>query len=616
MLIKKLKQSLSQKKEQNLYRKLKEKNKEVINFSSNDSLGLSLNQILIKKSQEYTEKYGCGSQASRLVTGNLPIHTKIEKKIAEFKGFESSLLLNSGYQANLSLLASLINRNTFVFIDKNCHHSLIMGAKLGGGSILRYRHNDYKHLRQLLNKHQSQPLKIIITESLFSMDGDQADLKELLNLKKEFQAMLYIDEAHATGICGEQGKGLAIGSKNKNHNKNNNKNNFDVVVGTFGKAFGSFGAYVACSKFLKEYFINHCGGIIYSTALPPSILGAIDAGLDLIAQMEPARAHVKDMTDLLRKEVNLLGYDTGTSTTHIIPLIMNSPKKALSLQAFLELYGFLAMAIRSPTVPKSTDRVRLSISANHTKEQMNQLLKTLKKFKKKQILLQHGWGYDASFWGNLTQEPLKNHNFLSLDQGYFKKSPNTNTQEHTQMIEWDTVITHSLGLHLLPKQVFSNTKKLIILGGFVHFHPFKDFETFETAQSPQSLKLSKKAIDQMLLFLEKKDPSVLMNFYKKASRPYKSTPKLKEFINWKQLIKDLTLLNNSFFDLSLIKGIPEVYSIHGKKDAIIKNKIQINSNFPNIKEIIIEEEGHTFSLDNLNATTTPSFFPNLLKTLI
>ncbi|MFT5317963.1 MAG: 8-amino-7-oxononanoate synthase [Chlamydiales bacterium] len=347
-----------------------EKNdKEILDFASNDYLGLSQHPLLKSRAIQYLERYGSGSGAARLVTGTLDCYPDLEKKIAILKNQESALILNSGYQANVSLLSSLIKKDTVILADKLCHNSLLMGAKLGGGRLIRYRHNDYQHLDQLLSKLDIGRPVIIVTESVFGMDGDCADLARLVELKKQYNAFLYVDEAHATGVFGKQGGGLSPETKG-----------IDVVMGTFGKALGSFGAYVACSQKLKDYFINCCGGFIYSTALPPPVLGSIDAALDLLPSFDIVRNQLQDRAALLRGQLRKIDFDCGLSETHIIPLIVGQEEKALALSRYLQDHKILAIAIRPPTVALSHSRVRLALSAYHSEEDLKVLIDILKKY--------------------------------------------------------------------------------------------------------------------------------------------------------------------------------------------------------------------------------------------
>ena len=229
---------------------------------------------------------------------------------------------------------------------------------------IRYRHGDAAHLTDLVTQFQedSRP-KFILTESVFSMDGDVAPMDEIAALARAQNATLIVDDAHATGILGEGGRGLSDGA--------------DIVIGTFSKALGSFGAYVACAPTVRDYLINRCSGFIYSTALPPPVLGAIDAALDLVQGMDEARTHVANMAARFRFGAKGIGFETGASATQIVPLIAGTADAALGLSAKLREAGFWATAIRPPTVPQMTARVRLAFTAAHNDADIDRLLEVL-----------------------------------------------------------------------------------------------------------------------------------------------------------------------------------------------------------------------------------------------
>lgn len=347
--------------------------KELINFASNDYLGLSQHPALIAKAQEYMARYGAGTTASRLVTGNNPAYSVIEGRLARGKGCEAALIMNSGYQANLTTLAALADKDVvgkpvIVLLDRLSHNSLLQGAQLSGARMIRFHHNDMQHLESLLQQHSTQDTHVIIvTETVFGMDGDRADLPMLIALKEKYGAMLYVDEAHATGLFGTDGYGLAAAHKGK----------IDIVMGTFGKALGSFGAYIACNRTLRDYLIQRCGGLIYSTALPPAVLGSIDAALDLLPTLNAKRNYVLEQAIRLRTALQKQGWNCGNSTTQIIPVILGSEQAATILADRLLENGILAPAIRPPTVPKGTSRLRLSLSAAHSKEDIDHLISVL-----------------------------------------------------------------------------------------------------------------------------------------------------------------------------------------------------------------------------------------------
>jgi 8-amino-7-oxononanoate synthase len=238
------------------------------------------------------------------------------------------------------------------------------GCQAAGVSQFRYRHLDVGHLAVLLGQHaRPDRPKFILTESVFSMDGDVAPIAEIAELAREYDAMLVVDDAHATGILGEGGRGLSEGA--------------DLVIGTFSKALGSFGAYVACSEILRDYLVNRCSALIYSTALPPQVLGAIDAALDLLPSLETERAHAADLSDRFRNEARRQGFNTLGSSTHIVPLIAGSADAALRLGQALRESGYWATAIRPPTVPQGTARVRFALTAAHEPGDVDGLLAAL-----------------------------------------------------------------------------------------------------------------------------------------------------------------------------------------------------------------------------------------------
>lgn len=339
-----------------------------IDFANNDTLNLSHHPELVRRTQEYSALYGVGSKASRLVSGNTELHETVEAKIAAYKKKPAALLFSSGFQANSTVLQALLQPQAYrhkvhVFADRLVHASLLSGIQSAGQVAQRFRHNDLDHLENLLKKAQGP--KFIVTESVFSMDGDRCDIEGLINLKQKYGAFLYIDEAHATGLYGPQGSGLALSDE------------IDLVMGTFSKAMGSFGAFIACDETLKQYLINKCIGFIYTTALPPSILGSIEAALDIAPNLDKERKALASNVNTLKKALTERGFDTGSSTTHIIPLILGHPQKAAQLSCDLMEANIYVPCIRPPTVPKGTSRLRLSINTTHTQHEFEQLLSAL-----------------------------------------------------------------------------------------------------------------------------------------------------------------------------------------------------------------------------------------------
>lgn len=336
----------------------------LLDFCSNDYLGLSFRPELINKICESAAAHGAGAGASRLVAGNLAAYTQIETKIAAGKGSEAALVFVSGVQANLTLLPALLDAKVLgaeplVYADRLNHASLIQGCVAAGVRQQRFRHNDLAHLEELLRRDAGlQRPRFIVTESVFSMDGDCADVAGLTALADRYGAFLYIDEAHATGVLGDNGFGLVKGRQNT------------LAMGTFSKGLGGFGAYAACSGVLRDYLINRCGGVIYATALPPAVLGAMEAALDLIPALGAERAHVQALAAALRGRLRAAGFDTGGSATQIVPMILGESQRALDVAAALVAAGFYAAAIRPPTVPAGTSRIRFTLSAAHSMDEV------------------------------------------------------------------------------------------------------------------------------------------------------------------------------------------------------------------------------------------------------
>ncbi|WP_294532480.1 8-amino-7-oxononanoate synthase [uncultured Rhodoblastus sp.] len=345
----------------------------LVNFASNDYLGLSLHPALIEASRVHTEKYGAGVAASRLVTGEHPAFGELEARIARAKNQPAALVLASGYQTNLTAVAALADRDVAgrpvsILADRLAHHSLLQGALLSGARLMRFRHNDCDHLEQLLqSRAKRQDFCLILTESVFGMDGDLADLARIGALAQRYDALLYVDEAHATGVFGARGFGLCEDFAPV----------VDVAMGTFGKALGGFGSYLACAPEIRDFLIQRCGGLVYSTGLPPAVLGAIDAALTLVPQMAAERQNLLAQAARLRGALNAQGWDCGASASQIVPVLVGGETQTLALAAELERRGLLVPAIRPPTVPQGSSRLRISLSAAHKAQDIDVLIDVL-----------------------------------------------------------------------------------------------------------------------------------------------------------------------------------------------------------------------------------------------
>lgn len=326
-----------------------------LNFSSNNYMGIADHPALKAASLEWSERYGSGSGASRLVTGTLPEHLEVEERLATWKKAEAALVVGAGYMANVGCIAALADRDTTIFADKLNHASLNDGCVLSRAELKRYRHNDPAHLAKLLAECPNER-KLIVSDTVFSMDGDVADLPALRELSLKHRAFLYLDDAHASGVLGPDGSGLANGR------------NCELAMGTFSKALGSYGAYLACSRQTCDYLVNRCGSFIYTTALPPAVWGSVDAAIKLLSSpdMIPVREAYLARTAKLAAALRSDGFDLGTSSTPILPVIVGEAEAAKRLSAALLERGVLGMPIRPPTVPKGSSRLRLTVTAAHT----------------------------------------------------------------------------------------------------------------------------------------------------------------------------------------------------------------------------------------------------------
>jgi 8-amino-7-oxononanoate synthase len=346
-----------------------------INLCSNDYLGLAADPRLKKAVAEAVARVGAvGSTGSRLLSGNAREWEELETEFAEFAGTQAALYFGSGYAANVGLLSSLFGPNDVVFSDALNHASLIDGIRLSRAAKVIYPHGDMAFLEKVLREHSCAThrkyAKVIVTESVFSMEGDIAPLDSLLRLAREYDAELIVDEAHATGLLGPQGRGVtaSFGAARE----------ILAIVHTCGKALVSAGAFVCCSELLKQYLVNHARTFIFSTAMPPYFAGQIRAALDLAIGADRERAHVRLISDLLRKELKCAGTGFGASETQIVPVMCGTNEAALHVASGLQERGFGVRAIRPPTVPTGAARVRLSLTAQITREEILRVANALR----------------------------------------------------------------------------------------------------------------------------------------------------------------------------------------------------------------------------------------------
>ncbi len=368
-------------KETGLYRKLRRVHgdqgstlvldgREVINFSSNNYLGLANHPALGEAAKAAIDRYGCGSGASRLISGNMTLHEELESKIAEFKGTEAALVFNSGFQLNTGVVSTLVGEGDAVFSDALNHASIVDGCRLSRAKVAIYGHLDMNHLEGELKRSSSARRKLIVTESLFSMDGDEAPLADIVGLAQRHGAMVMVDEAHATGVYEPNGAGLVA--------KLGLGDQILVQMGTLGKALGGFGAYIAGSKVLRELLINRCRSFIFTTSLPPAVMAMAIAAIGLV-EREPARRQaLRDNSAALRGGLASLGYVMGGGRSQILPLIVGDAQQCMKLSQRLLDRGVFAHGIRPPTVPPGTSRLRITLMATHTQHQLAQALEIFK----------------------------------------------------------------------------------------------------------------------------------------------------------------------------------------------------------------------------------------------
>ena len=344
-----------------------------IDFSSNDYLGLSNHPKLKEASKKALDQFGTSSSASRLLSGDLKIFHRLEEKVAGFKAKEAGLVFNSGYQANLGIISALWGRGDVIFSDRLSHASIIDGICLSGAKLFRFQHNDLNHLQMLLKKERPKfKNAAIITETIFSMDGDKSDILEIVKLKEKYNCQLMVDEAHATGIFGSGGAGLV--------QEYDLADRVDLIMGTFSKALGGFGAYLACSDKIKQYLINKCRSFIYSTALPASIAAANLASLDVVAKEPTRRKNLLKNSDYFRDKLNQQGLRVKGSS-QIVPWIVGNSQQSVKISQELKAKGYWVLPVRPPTVPIDQARLRFSLTYYHNKEILDKLIDDISNLK-------------------------------------------------------------------------------------------------------------------------------------------------------------------------------------------------------------------------------------------
>ena len=340
----------------------------VLLLCSNNYLGLADHPRVREAAAEASMRWGVGAGASRLVSGTMTVHRRLEESLAAFKGTESALLFGSGYLANLGVVAALAGEGDVVFSDELNHASIIDGCRLARARTAVYRHNDVEHLTWLIEQTGARS-GVVVTDGVFSMDGDVAPLAELLDVAHANGLRMVVDEAHGTGCVGPGGRGAVADT--------GLEGDVDVVVGTLGKALGSYGAFAACNAKTAEYLTNTARSLIFSTALPPPVVAGAVAALELLIEQPRRVEKLQANAGALRDELAREGFDVAGSTTQIVPLIVGDATTAMAIcEAAIE-GGVFAQAIRPPTVPEGTSRLRLAVMASHTKAELRDAARTI-----------------------------------------------------------------------------------------------------------------------------------------------------------------------------------------------------------------------------------------------
>jgi glycine C-acetyltransferase/8-amino-7-oxononanoate synthase len=340
--------------------------RDVLLFASNDYLGLARHPDVVAAAVDATQLYGAGAGAARLVSGSLPPHRQLDEALAQFKGAESALTFGSGYLANIGAIPALIGRGGLILADRLCHASLIDGCRLSGADFRVYRHNDMEHLAALLGKRRKGRPTLIVTDGVFSMDGDLAPLPALTALAESYDANLYVDDAHGTGVLGAQGRGTAehygLGSR------------LPLQMGTLGKALGSSGAFIAGPEPSIRYLVQRCRSFMFATAPTPGSAAAALAALRIVEQEPDRRRRLWDNRERLFAGLRRLGFTLAPTVTPIMPIVVGRAETAVRLAEHLLADDIFAPAVRPPTVPPDTSRIRVTVTAEHTGAHIDQAL--------------------------------------------------------------------------------------------------------------------------------------------------------------------------------------------------------------------------------------------------
>lgn len=349
--------------------RVKQDDKEYLMMASNNYLGLTFDSRVIEGALKGAQQYGTGSGGSRLVSGTFPLFTELEKELAKFKNTEKALVFNTGYMANVGTISAIADKNTIIFSDALNHASIIDGCRLSRGAVKAYSHCDVDELKYLLKQVDRNARKLIVTDGVFSMDGDIAPLDKLYELSCDYNALLMVDDAHATGTIGNgHGTAAYFGLEKE----------VDIQLGTLSKSLGSVGGYVAANSTIIDYLVNTSRSFIFSTALSPADIGAALAALQVLEYDTSVLGRLKENVNYMADQLTSLGIDS-TNETPIFPILIGSNEDTLAVSDYLYEAGIIGTAIRPPTVPIGESRIRLTVTAAHSKTQIDYVCDTLYK---------------------------------------------------------------------------------------------------------------------------------------------------------------------------------------------------------------------------------------------
>jgi 8-amino-7-oxononanoate synthase len=348
--------------------------KELINFSSNNYLGLATHPALIEAAIQATEKYGVSTAGSRVLSGTNDLHTKLEKRLADFKGGEDCIVFPTGYSTNLGVLSALVTSSDYVLLDSKSHASIIDGCVLGGAKINLFKHNDMQDLEKKLGEVSIDKPKLILTEGIFSMDGDLGKIDEIYELSQKYDAAVFVDDAHATGVLGKKGKGSA--------EYFNLDGKIDIVTGTLTKALGCLGGFVVTNRNIVHYLKHNSRSFIFSTSLPPAICAALIKAIDIIEENPEIVDRLRENSEYVIRNVTEMGYHIGPTESPIIPIVIGDEILTYKMTGMLEESGIYASPVAYPAVKRQESRLRISLMATHTKDDLDCLVFHLKRIGK------------------------------------------------------------------------------------------------------------------------------------------------------------------------------------------------------------------------------------------